>query len=62
VSEDGKIVDADGNVMSREQIAAVAKQVPISGGPAGREGSYDYVIGGASKDGIAKSQRVPVPE
>jgi pilus assembly protein CpaB len=61
VREDGQIVDKDGNVMTREQIAAVAKTMPITGTRRG-EGTYDYIIGGASKDGIAKSQRVPVPE
>ena len=62
VNAKGQVVDANGNLVSREQIAAVAKEIPISGSPTGGEGSYDYVIGGSSTDGIAKSQRVPVPE
>lgn len=62
VRADGQIVDQDGKVMSREQIAAVAKAMPITGSRTGAEGSYDYIIGGSSKDGMAKSQRVPVPE
>ena len=61
VREDGQIVDAEGNLMSREQIAAVAKEMTITGSADGGN-SYDFVIGGSSKDGIAKSQRVPVPE
>lgn len=61
VRADGQIVDKNGNILSREEVAAVAKEMAITGSTPGGRG-YDYVIGGASKDGIAKSQRVVVPE
>lgn len=61
VRADGQIVDKEGNVISPEQVAVLAKSMAIRGtGPV--DGSYDYILGGASKDGMPKSQRVPVPE
>lgn len=62
VAADGRILDKDGNVMSANQLAAIAKANPIQGSRPGAEGSFDYIIGGASKDGIPKAQRVPVPQ
>ena len=60
VNEKGEIVDASGRVLSAAEIARVAENVPIAGG--GAPGTYDLIIGGASKDGVPKSQSVPVQE
>jgi pilus assembly protein CpaB len=56
VNDNGEIVDNQGRIVSAEQVAQLTRNVPITG--TGTPGSYDMVIGGASTDGVAKSQKV----
>lgn len=58
VNENGEIVDAEGNVLSDAEIAAVAKEMVITGTV--DAGKYTLIIGGASEDGVAKSSTVTV--
>jgi Flp pilus assembly protein CpaB len=58
VNEKGEIVDAEGNVLSETEIAAVAEDMIILG--ASKGGRFQMIIGGASEDGVAKSQNVSI--
>ncbi|MFQ5658866.1 MAG: Flp pilus assembly protein CpaB [Gammaproteobacteria bacterium] len=61
VNANGEIVNAEGKAVSAEEIARVARNIPITG-TSEATGSYNLVIGGASKDGVAKSQSVPIQD
>jgi pilus assembly protein CpaB len=60
VNENGEIIDAKGNVVSAEAITQFAQNQTIAGTKR-VAGGYDLIIGGASEDGVAKSQSVYVP-
>lgn len=59
VNENGEIVDSNGNALSAEEITQIAENQTITGTKR-KADSYDFVIGGASTDGVAKSTTVPI--
>ncbi len=61
VNEKGEIVDAQGNVVSAEKVAALAKNQKIRGS-SGSESEYEFIIGGASEDGVPKSRVLKTQE
>jgi len=61
VNENGEIVDSKGNVLSAAAIASVAKKQTITG-TVRITGKYDFIIGGSSEGGVAKSRTVTVPK
>ena len=61
VNARGEVVDANGKPVSSEALAQVAKSIPITGS-GGSTSTFEMIIGGASKDGVAKSSTVPVED
>ncbi len=61
VNEKGEIVDSNGNVLSTKQIALIAENQTITG-TTRITGKYNFIIGGASEGGVAKSITVTVPK
>jgi pilus assembly protein CpaB len=68
VDKDGNVVDpsnimigANGKVLSDKEIAQIADNQTITGGDK-LTGNYDFVIGGASEDGVAKSILMSFPK
>lgn len=75
INENGEIVDKDGNVvdpndimigangkvLSDKEITQIAENQTITGDKT-LTGQYDYVIGGASEDGVAKSILMSFPK
>lgn len=67
IDKNGNVVDpsnimiaANGEVLTSEKIAQLAKDQTISGTKQ-IAGKYDLVIGGASQDGVAKTKTVTLP-
>jgi Flp pilus assembly protein CpaB len=58
INAQGEVVDASGRVLSAGEIQQIATNTPISGGPR----RVDLIIGGASKDGIAKTTQLKTSE
>lgn len=68
VDKDGNIVDpsnimigANGKILSEYEIALIAENQSITG-KTKIVGKYNFIIGGASEDGVAKSTTVTVPK
>jgi len=60
VNEKGEIVDSSGKVVTAGKIAEIAKSQKIRGMSA--EGpEYEFIIGGASEDGVPKSKKLKMP-
>lgn len=59
VNDKGEIVDSDGNSVSSKDLARIAKNTPITG-TRKEPGRYDLIIGGASKEGVAKVQKLSI--
>ncbi len=75
INENGEIVDKDGNVVDPSNIMIAAngkvltaddiEQIASNQTIAGVKkttGKYDFIIGGASEDGVAKSRTVTIPK
>lgn len=67
IDKDGNVVDpsnimigADGKILSDKEITLIADNQTITGKDI-LTGNYDYVIGGASEDGVAKSILMSFP-
>ncbi|MGE0486029.1 MAG: Flp pilus assembly protein CpaB [Gammaproteobacteria bacterium] len=58
VDASGKVIDASGRVLSAKDVANVAANTPITGGSK----RVDLIIGGQSKDGIAKQTTLKATE
>jgi len=61
VNESGEIVDSNGNVLSAKEVAQIAEDQMITG-TVRIAGKYNFIIGGASEGGVAKSIIVTVPK
>lgn len=68
IDKDGNVVDpsnimvgADGKILSDKEITQIADNQTITGKDI-LTGKYDYVIGGASEDGVAKSILMSFPK
>jgi Flp pilus assembly protein CpaB len=69
INESGQIVDANGNVVSSEQIAAIASEIAsevavqkLLEEAQNELKTYELIIGGASTDGVPKTQEVSIPK
>lgn len=60
VNANGEVVDANGNVVSAKAISEFAQTQSITGKTIDPE-NYDLIIGGDSKDGVAKSKTITLP-
>ena len=56
VDAQGRVVDSSGRVLNADEVAAVAANIPISGGSR----KIDLIIGGNSEKGVAKSTSLKV--
>ena len=58
VDAQGRVVDASGRVLDAREVAQVAANTPIGGGSK----RIDLIIGGSSKDGVAKTTTLRATE
>ena len=58
VDAEGRVTDASGRVLAADEVRRVAASTPITGGPR----RIDLIIGGSSKDGVAKTTQLKASE